>query len=72
MFIIIFWVNESIVFLFDFCRFGRRNVALLSLVLQLLFGIASAFSPNIYVYIALRFVVAAALSGVWMNSYVLG
>ncbi|XP_030205548.1 solute carrier family 22 member 13 [Gadus morhua] len=40
-------------------RFGRRYVA-------------SAFSPNIYVYIALRFVLGAAVSGVWINSYVIG
>uniref|UniRef100_A0A8C5F3T8 Solute carrier family 22 member 13b n=1 Tax=Gadus morhua TaxID=8049 RepID=A0A8C5F3T8_GADMO len=53
-------------------RFGRRYVALLSLFLQLLFGVASAFSPNIYVYIALRFVVGAAVTGVWINSYVIG
>ncbi|CAL8399272.1 unnamed protein product [Arctogadus glacialis] len=53
-------------------RFGRRYVALLSLFLQLLFGVASAFSPHIYVYIALRFVVGAAVSGVWINSYVIG
>ncbi|KAJ8010949.1 hypothetical protein DPEC_G00080460 [Dallia pectoralis] len=53
-------------------RYGRRFAVLLSLVLQLLFGVAAAFSPNIYVYIAFRFVVGASLAGVTINTYVLG
>ncbi|KAM4606047.1 solute carrier family 22 member 13-like [Polymixia lowei] len=53
-------------------RFGRRFVVLISQLLQLLFGVAVAFSPNIYVYMVLRFVVGAAISGVMINTFVLG
>ncbi|KAK6326371.1 hypothetical protein J4Q44_G00020160 [Coregonus suidteri] len=53
-------------------RFGRRFAILVSLLFQLLFGVAAAFSPNIYVYIALRFVVGMTISGIAMNTFVLG
>ncbi|KAM9337191.1 solute carrier family 22 member 13-like [Symphorus nematophorus] len=36
-------------------RFGRRFAILLSLFLLLLFGVGTAFSPNIYVYMVLKF-----------------
>ncbi|XP_036409909.1 solute carrier family 22 member 13-like [Megalops cyprinoides] len=53
-------------------KFGRRTVILLSLLLQFLFGVAAALSPNIYVYIAFRFVVGMALAGIAMSTFVLG
>ncbi|XP_077100713.1 solute carrier family 22 member 13b [Siphateles boraxobius] len=53
-------------------KYGRRFVTLLSLFLQFLFGVGVAFSPNIYVYIALRFVVGTTVSGISMNTFVLG
>ncbi|XP_056155686.1 solute carrier family 22 member 13-like [Lampris incognitus] len=53
-------------------RFGRRFVVLLSLLLQLVTGTASAFSPNIYVYIVLRFVSGTSISGVVINIFVVG
>uniref|UniRef100_A0A4W5NKG4 Solute carrier family 22 member 13b n=1 Tax=Hucho hucho TaxID=62062 RepID=A0A4W5NKG4_9TELE len=53
-------------------RFGRRFAILVSLLFQLLFGVAAAFSPNIYVYIGLRFVVGMTISGIAMNTFVLG
>uniref|UniRef100_W5K471 Solute carrier family 22 member 13b n=1 Tax=Astyanax mexicanus TaxID=7994 RepID=W5K471_ASTMX len=53
-------------------KYGRRFVTLLSLALQLLFGVGAAFSPNFYVYIALRFVVGMSISGIAINTYVLG
>ncbi|XP_056104827.1 solute carrier family 22 member 13b [Rhinichthys klamathensis goyatoka] len=53
-------------------KYGRRFVTLLSLFLQFLFGVGIAFSPNIYVYIALRFVVGTTVSGISMNTFVLG
>ncbi|XP_021414074.2 solute carrier family 22 member 13 isoform X3 [Oncorhynchus mykiss] len=53
-------------------RFGRRFAILVSLLFQLLFGVAAAFSPNIYVYISLRFVVGMTISGIAMNTFVLG
>ncbi|XP_029600369.1 solute carrier family 22 member 13b [Salmo trutta] len=53
-------------------RYGRRFVVLLSLLVQLLFSVGAAFSPNIYVYIAFRFMVGTTISGVAINTYVLG
>ncbi|XP_056440287.1 solute carrier family 22 member 13-like [Gadus chalcogrammus] len=53
-------------------RLGRRFVVLLSMCLQLLFGVGSAFAPHIYVYMAFRFVVATAASGILINAFVLG
>ncbi|XDV47426.1 hypothetical protein PO909_017056 [Leuciscus waleckii] len=53
-------------------KYGRRFVTLLSLFLQFVFGVGVAFSPNIYVYIALRFVVGTTISGISMNTFVLG
>ncbi|XP_036409921.1 solute carrier family 22 member 13-like [Megalops cyprinoides] len=53
-------------------KFGRRTVILLSLLLQFLFGVAAALSPNIYVYIAFRFVVGMTISGISINTFVLG
>ncbi|KAG5851021.1 hypothetical protein ANANG_G00088590 [Anguilla anguilla] len=53
-------------------KYGRRTVLLFSLLLQLLFGVGAAFSPNIYVYICLRFVVGMTISGVTINTFVLG
>ncbi|KAF4095897.1 hypothetical protein G5714_023500 [Onychostoma macrolepis] len=53
-------------------RYGRRFVTLLSLFLQFVFGVAVAFSPNIFVYIALRFAVGTTISGISINTFVLG
>uniref|UniRef100_A0A667YYK7 Solute carrier family 22 member 13b n=1 Tax=Myripristis murdjan TaxID=586833 RepID=A0A667YYK7_9TELE len=53
-------------------RFGRRFVILLSILLELLFGVGAAFSPNIYIYMFVRFVSAATTSGIVMNAFVLG
>ncbi|CAL8294827.1 unnamed protein product [Lota lota] len=53
-------------------RFGRRFVVLLSIYMQLMFGVASAFSQHIYVYMAFRFAVATAVSGLLINTVVLG
>ncbi|KAM3858637.1 LOW QUALITY PROTEIN: solute carrier family 22 member 6-B-like [Diretmus argenteus] len=53
-------------------RYGRRFVLLLSLALQAVFGVAVAFAPNFPVYVILRFVVGATISGVIINAFVLG
>ncbi|XP_018607006.1 solute carrier family 22 member 13b [Scleropages formosus] len=53
-------------------KFGRRTVILISLILQLFFGVGASFSPNIYVYTFLRFVVGTAVSGIIINTFVLG
>ncbi|XP_034561796.1 solute carrier family 22 member 13-like [Notolabrus celidotus] len=53
-------------------RFGRRFVVLLSLLLLLLFGVGAGFSPNIYVYMVLKFVGGISISGLVGNAYVIG
>ncbi|XP_030644415.1 solute carrier family 22 member 13 [Chanos chanos] len=53
-------------------RYGRRFAMLLSLALQAVFGVAAAFAPNFPVYVTLRFVVGATVSGVIINAFVLG
>ncbi|XP_069368170.1 solute carrier family 22 member 13-like [Paralichthys olivaceus] len=52
-------------------RFGRRFVGLLSILQLLLCGVAVAFSPNIYVYIVLKFLGGISLSGI-MTLFVIG
>ncbi|XP_038611826.1 uncharacterized protein LOC119936336 isoform X2 [Tachyglossus aculeatus] len=44
-------------------RFGRRIILLVELLLQAMVGIGTAFVPNFYLYMALRFVVGTAVSG---------
>lgn len=54
------------------CRFGRRFVVLLSLFLLLLFGVGAGFSPNIYVYMVLKFLGGISISGIIANAFVIG
>ncbi|KAM9839010.1 solute carrier family 22 member 13 [Aulostomus maculatus] len=53
-------------------RYGRRFVLLLSIALQTVFGVAVAFAPNFPIYVILRFIVGATISGVIINAFVLG
>ncbi|XP_042255729.1 solute carrier family 22 member 13b [Thunnus albacares] len=53
-------------------RFGRRFVVLLSLLLLMLFGVGAGFSPNIYVYMVLKFLGGISNSGIVANSFVIG
>ncbi|KAI9521974.1 hypothetical protein NQZ68_040884 [Dissostichus eleginoides] len=53
-------------------RFGRRFVVLLSIFLLMLFGVGISFSPNIYVYIVLKFLDGIAVSGIIANLFVIG
>ncbi|XP_067834866.1 solute carrier family 22 member 13b isoform X2 [Heptranchias perlo] len=53
-------------------RFGRRPITLLSLLLQLACGVGAAFVPTFTLFIALQFVLGAAMSGVQINTFVLG
>ncbi|XP_034561799.1 LOW QUALITY PROTEIN: solute carrier family 22 member 13-like [Notolabrus celidotus] len=53
-------------------RFGRRFVVLLSHFLLLLFGVGVGFSPNIYVYMVLKFLGGIAISGIIANAFVIG
>ncbi|OCT75453.1 solute carrier family 22 member 13 [Xenopus laevis] len=52
-------------------RIGRRPVILISMFMQLIFGLAAAFSPHFYVYTAFRWVVGTAMSGLMINNLVL-
>ncbi|XP_078071979.1 solute carrier family 22 member 13b isoform X2 [Mustelus asterias] len=53
-------------------RFGRRPIVLLSLFLQLVSGVGAAFVPNFKSFIALQFVFGASVSGMLINTFVLG
>ncbi|NXG51450.1 S22AD protein, partial [Psilopogon haemacephalus] len=48
-------------------RIGRRPVILISIVLQGLFGLGTAFVPHFYVYMAFKCVVGASVSGITMT-----
>ncbi|XP_026147968.1 solute carrier family 22 member 13b isoform X2 [Mastacembelus armatus] len=53
-------------------RFGRRFVVLLSLLLLFLFGAGAGFSPNLYVYVFLKFLGGISISGILANAFVIG
>ncbi|XP_036372201.1 solute carrier family 22 member 13 [Megalops cyprinoides] len=53
-------------------RYGRRFAMLLSLALQTVFGVGTAFAPNFPLYVLLRFIVGTTISGVIINAFVLG
>ncbi|KAM6900193.1 solute carrier family 22 member 13-like [Xenentodon cancila] len=53
-------------------RFGRRFVVILSHLILLLFGVGAGFSPNIYVYIVLKFFCGISISGIIGNAFVIG
>uniref|UniRef100_A0A3B3Y2F6 Major facilitator superfamily (MFS) profile domain-containing protein n=1 Tax=Poecilia mexicana TaxID=48701 RepID=A0A3B3Y2F6_9TELE len=53
-------------------RFGRRFAVLLSILLLLLFGVITAFSPNIYVYIIFKFLCGSSGGVIIMNTCVMG
>ncbi|KAM8731784.1 solute carrier family 22 member 13-like isoform 3-T3 [Acanthopagrus schlegelii] len=53
-------------------RFGRRFATLLCLFDLLLFGVGAAFSPNIYVYMILKFFCGTSAGVCMMNATVLG
>ncbi|XP_077364407.1 solute carrier family 22 member 13-like isoform X2 [Festucalex cinctus] len=53
-------------------RFGRRCVVLLAHLLLLLFGASVAFSPNVYVYIVVKFLCGVAVAGILANAFVIG
>ncbi|XP_072904863.1 solute carrier family 22 member 13b isoform X1 [Hemitrygon akajei] len=53
-------------------RFGRQRSILVSLLLQFITGVGAAFVPNISLFIVLQFVLGTSLSGIMMNTIVLG
>uniref|UniRef100_A0A3B5AVF5 Solute carrier family 22 member 13-like n=1 Tax=Stegastes partitus TaxID=144197 RepID=A0A3B5AVF5_9TELE len=58
-------------FFFSFYRFGRRFAILLSLFILFMFGVSTAFSPNIYVYMAIKFICGTSSIVIVMNTSVL-
>ncbi|NXX84243.1 S22AD protein, partial [Urocolius indicus] len=52
-------------------RIGRRPVFLISMLVQGLFGVATAFVPDFYLYMAFRCIVGAAASGVMITALAL-
>ncbi|XP_043922210.1 solute carrier family 22 member 13-like [Protopterus annectens] len=52
-------------------RFGRRPLVLLSVFLNVAFGVGMAFSPNVYVLTALKFGIGTTVSGILINTYAL-
>ncbi|XP_070842519.1 solute carrier family 22 member 13-like [Chaetodon trifascialis] len=52
-------------------RFGRRFAILLSLSIPFLFGVGNAFSPNIYVYMVLKFISGTSSAVLIMNTSVM-
>ncbi|XP_041661901.1 solute carrier family 22 member 6 [Cheilinus undulatus] len=53
-------------------KYGRRNIILINLAIQAIFGVGAAFAPNFYIYTALRFIVGTSISGIIMSAFVLG
>uniref|UniRef100_A0A8C3HZX8 Major facilitator superfamily (MFS) profile domain-containing protein n=1 Tax=Chrysemys picta bellii TaxID=8478 RepID=A0A8C3HZX8_CHRPI len=49
-------------------RIGRRPIILLSMLIMGAFGVGAAFAPNFYVYIVLRCLVGAAVSGIFIGT----
>ncbi|XP_030405152.1 solute carrier family 22 member 13-like [Gopherus evgoodei] len=53
-------------------RIGRRPIILLSMLVMGTFGVGAAFVPNFYVYVILRCLVGAAVSGIFIGVLALG
>ncbi|GFG37619.1 hypothetical protein Cfor_12698, partial [Coptotermes formosanus] len=52
-------------------RFGRRPIFFLSLVLQVVFGVAAAVAPEYYTFMVCRLVIGSTTSGVFLVAYVI-
>lgn len=53
-------------------RYGRKIVFIISLVLQVVFGMLAAVAPEFWSFTLCRAVVAATTSGVFLVAYVIG
>ncbi|XP_075216993.1 organic cation transporter isoform X2 [Lycorma delicatula] len=53
-------------------RYGRRPLFFLSLIFQVLSGIAAGLAPNYIVFVLFRMMVGASTSGVFLVAYVIG
>jgi OCT family organic cation transporter-like MFS transporter 4/5 len=52
-------------------RFGRRPIFFLSLVLQVVFGLAAAVAPEYYSFMVCRLIIGSTTSGVFLVAYVI-
>ena len=52
------------------CRIGRKKTMLIAMLLLGAIGLGTAFAPEYYTFIGLRFVVAA--TGLYMCCFVIG
>lgn len=57
---------------FIFNRYGRRPIFFISLVMLVAFGVLAGFAPDIWTFSALRLLIGAATTGVFLVAYVLG
>ncbi|XP_072020972.1 organic cation transporter protein-like [Amphiura filiformis] len=53
-------------------RIGRKPTLFMGIAVQVVFGVATAFSPNFWSYAFFRFFVAAANSGIYLTAFVIG
>ncbi|KAJ8963491.1 hypothetical protein NQ314_005592 [Rhamnusium bicolor] len=53
-------------------RYGRKLTFFISLVMQLVFGVIAAFSPEYWTFTIARVIVGASTSGVFLVAYVIG
>ncbi|CAH0383129.1 unnamed protein product [Bemisia tabaci] len=52
-------------------RYGRRPIFFISLVMLVAFGVLAGFAPDIWTFSALRLLIGAATTGVFLVAYVL-
>ena len=53
-------------------KYGRKSIFFLSLVIQLISGIAVALAPEFITYVIFRAIVGSTTSGVFLVAYVIG
>lgn len=54
------------------CRFGRRPIFFISLVIQVIAGVLAGIAPDFYSFTFFRMVVGSTTSGVFLVAYVIG
>lgn len=53
-------------------RFGRRKIMFGSLLLHLVSGLATGWSPSFAIFCVVRFLVGVSVSGIFLTAFVLG
>lgn len=53
-------------------RYGRKLIFFISLIIQVVFGVLSAISPEFWTFSIARAIVGATTSGVFLVAYVIG